>query len=56
MLGHVSGGEGPVRNYVQDTHQTTLNETSVNMLAVGVCESVSVHTVTLLAGRKDTGL
>lgn len=47
MLGHVSGEKRtPVRNYEQDTDQPQcLNRTCINMLSVGVCESISVHTV-----------
>lgn len=53
-LGHVpvQGGWGAFGEKIMcKTHinQSTLNETCVNMLSVGVCESVSVHTVTLLA-------
>lgn len=51
------GKRTPVRNYEQDTDQPQcFNKTCINMLSVGVCESVSVHTVTFLAGSEDTGL
>lgn len=57
MLGHVSGGGKNTSEIMCITDQPQrCKKTCINMLSVGVCESVSVHTLTFLAGRQDISL
>lgn len=42
-----------MRNYVQDINHSAFKKTCTDMLSVGVCETVSVHTVTFLEASED---